>query len=93
VKKEIFTPFAKAQALGLALGFATALWATIATDVGVRIFLIASALAWFGWEFVLGPRAPSHSATPRALTYAALTGFAFPWVGFGLAALAAWARP
>ncbi len=93
MKPQIFTPFAKAQALGVALGFATALAATLATGVGVRIFLIASALAWFGWEFILGPRAPSHETTPRALTYAGATGFAFPWIGFGLAALAAWAAP
>lgn len=61
--------------------------------MGVRIFLVASALAWLAWEFFLGPRAPSHEATLRALSYGALTGFLFPWIGFGLAALAAWAAP
>jgi hypothetical protein len=50
-------------------------------------------MAWLGWEFILGPRAPSHETTPKALLYAGLTGFAFPWIGFLLAALAAWARP
>lgn len=93
MKARAFTAFAKAQALGLALGFSSALWATLATGVGVRIFLVASALAWAGWEFFLGPRAPSHSKTPGALLYAGATGFAFPWAGFGLAALAAWAAP
>lgn len=93
MKREIFTPFAKAQAAGLALGLATALAATLATGYGVRVFLIASALAWLSWEFILGPRAPSHAGTPRALLYAGLTGFAFPWIGFLLAALAANLRP
>lgn len=93
MKKQIFTAFAKAQAAGLALGFASALWATLSTNVGVRIFLIATAGAWLAWEFTLGPRAPSHETSPRALSYAALTGFAFPWIGFALAALAAWAAP
>jgi hypothetical protein len=77
----------------LALGFATALWATLATDAGMRIFLIASAIAWVAWEFFLGPRAPSESRTPGALVYGALTGLAFPWIGFLLATLAAWLRP
>ncbi len=93
MKRQIFPPFARAQAAGLALGFVTAFWATLASEVGVRIFLIASAMAWLGWEFILGPRAPSHATTPKALFYAGLTGFAFPWIGFLLAALAAWARP
>lgn len=93
MKRQIFTPFAKAQAAGIVLGFASALWVTLATDVGVRIFLIASALAWLSWEFILGPRAPTHSTTLRALGYAALTGFAFPWIGFLLAALAAYLAP
>ncbi len=93
MKWQVFSPFAKAQAAGIALGFASALWATLSSDAGVRIFLIAGAGAWLAWEFFLGPRAPSHAATPRALAYAALTGFAFPWIGFALAALAANLRP
>lgn len=93
MSRQIFTPFAKAQAAGLALGFATALWATLATGVGVRIFLIAGAAAWLAWEFLLGPGAPSHRSDARALLYASLSGFAFPWIGFGLATLAAYLRP
>ena len=93
MKRQIFTPFAKAQAFGLALGFALALLATDKLDYGVRIFLIATAGAWLAWEFFLGPRAPSHKSDARALLYAGLTGFAFPWIGFLLAALAAALRP
>jgi hypothetical protein len=50
-------------------------------------------MAWLGWEFLLGPRAPSARSDWRALSYALLAGFAFPWLGVLLAALGAWARP
>jgi hypothetical protein len=93
LKRSFFTAFAKAQAAGIALGFALALWATLQTGYGVRLFLVATAAAWLAWEFLLGPRAPSHQTDKRALAYAFGAGFAFPWIGFGLAALAAWAAP
>ncbi len=88
-----FTAFAKAQAFGLALGFALALWATDKMGFGLSLFLIATAGAWLAWEFALGPRAPSHRGDVNALRYGLLTGFAFPWIGFALAALAAWMAP
>jgi len=88
-----FTAFAKAQAFGLAVGFALALLATDKLGYGVYLFLIATAGAWLAWEFTLGSRAPSHRSDAAALSYGLLTGFAFPWIGFASAALAAWAAP
>lgn len=88
-----FTPFAKAQAFGLALGLALALWATNALGFGLGLFAIGTGAAWLGWEFLFGKTAPSARSDIRALSYALLTGFAFPWIGFALAALAALARP
>jgi hypothetical protein len=88
-----FTAFAKAQAFGLIVGFALALWATLATGVGLRIFLMVTVLAWIGWEMRFGRHAPSKRTDMGALSYGLFSGFAFPWIGFVLAALAAWAMP
>lgn len=81
--------FAKAQAWGLALGFALALWTADKLGYGLGVFLIGTALAWVAWEFALGPRAPSHRKDAPAMAYGILSGFVLPWIGFGLAALAA----
>jgi len=81
---KVFTAFARAQALGLAIGLASALWATIAADVGIRLFLIATGAAWLLWEFTLGRTAPSGRDDAAALAYAAAIGFACPWIGFAL---------
>lgn len=88
-----FTPFAKAQAFGLAVGFALALFVSNRLSYGLGLFLIGTAAAWLGWEFLFGKTAPSARSDARALAYALATGFAFPWIGFALAALAALARP
>lgn len=93
MKSPAFTAFAKAQAFGLALGFALALHTLLQVKLDLRLFLVASGGAWLAWEYFLGPRAPSHRADTPALAYALITGFAFPWVGLGLTALAAWAMP
>jgi hypothetical protein len=92
-RRPTLTPFAKAQAFGLALGFASALWNTSNLGFGLGLFAIGAAGAWIGWEFLFGKSAPSARSDIRALTYAFLTGFIFPWIGFALAALAALARP
>lgn len=88
-----FTAFAKAQAFGLVVGATLAFWAAVRTGIGVRIFLIVTLLAWIGWEIRFGKHAPSQRSDLRALSYALLSGFAFPWIGFAFAALAAWAMP
>ncbi|MBL8536958.1 MAG: hypothetical protein JNM59_06100 [Hyphomonadaceae bacterium] len=93
MKRQVFTPFAKAQAFGLALGFVAALLAVNQLGYGIRLFLIATAAAWLAWEFLLGPRAPSHKSDARSLLYGGAMGFAFPWVGFLAAAAAEWLRP
>lgn len=88
-----FTPFAKAQAFGLAAGFALALWTANHLGYGLNVFLIGTGAAWLGWEFFFGKSAPSARSDMRALAYALLTGFAFPWIGCALAALVDMARP
>ena len=92
-RRPIFTPFAKAQAFGLAVGFALALWTADKLNLGLGLFLIGTGAAWVGWEFLFGRAAPSARSDTRALSYALATGFVFPWIGFALAALAALARP
>lgn len=92
-RRPIFTPFAKAQAFGLAVGFALALWAADRLSLSPRGFALAALAAWVAWEFLLGPRAPSARSDARALSYALLSGFAFPWVGLALVALIAAIRP
>lgn len=81
---KTFTPFARAQALGLVIGLALALWATIMAGLGIRLLLVATAAAWLIWEFALGQRAPSDATSFTALAYAFAVGFAFPWLGFAL---------
>jgi hypothetical protein len=81
--------FAKAQAWGLAVGFALALWTADKLSYSVGIFILGTAAAWIGWEFFLGPRAPSHRTDIPAMVYGITSGFVLPWAGFGLAALAA----
>ncbi len=85
--------FAKAQAWGLALGFALALHFTNRLHYGLGVFVIGTAAAWLGWEMLLGKTAPSASTDARAMAYGIGTGLAFPGLGFALGALVAWARP
>ena len=85
--------FAKAQAWGLALGFAIALHSANQLHYGLGVFVVATAAAWLGWEMLLGKTAPSARTDLHALAYGVGTGLAFPSLGFALAALVAWARP
>ncbi len=93
VKPQIFTAFAKAQAFGIAFGFALALHVRNQTGLSLGLFVIGASAAWLAWEMLLGPHAPSARSDTAALSYGLLSGFAFPWIGLGLAALLAWAAP
>lgn len=88
-----FPPFAQAQAFGLAVGFALALWLADRLNLGLGLFVVGTAGAWIGWEFLFGKTAPSARSDAPALVYALASGVLFPWIGFAFAALAAWARP
>jgi hypothetical protein len=79
-----FTPFVRTQLFAAALGFALALWSANRLELGLRIFLIATAAAWLCWELTLGPSAPLYRSDARALAYGGLSGFAIPWVGFAV---------
>jgi hypothetical protein len=90
------TASAKAQAWGMAVGFALALLATYRLGFGLAPFFLGWLGAWIGWELTLGLRiaaANAHRTDVSALAYALIAGFAFPWAGFALAALLNYLRP
>lgn len=86
------TPTAKAQLWGMAVGGATAFYATYKLQLPTIIFLIAWALAWALGEWLIGPRLIGKDDA-RAFTLAIVSGIAFPWLGFALAALSQTLRP
>ena len=93
MKRPILNAFAKAQAWGLALGFALGLHFANQLHYGLGIFVIGTAAAWLGWEIILGKTAPSARKDMPALAYGIGAGLAFPLLGFALAALLNWLRP
>ncbi len=85
--------FAKAQAWGLAVGFALA-WLTIdKLQLNFWAMILGLAASWFGWEFLFARSAPSARTDVAAMAYGIATGFAFPWLGVALAGLLAYLRP
>ncbi len=85
--------FAKAQAWGLAVGFALA-WLTVdKLHLNFWAMMLGLAASWFGWEFLFARSAPSTRTDIRAMAYGIATGFAFPWIGVALAALLNYLRP
>ena len=85
--------FAKAQAWGLAVGFALA-WLTVdKLHLNFWAMMLGLAASWLGWEFLLARSAPSARTDIPAMGYGIATGFAFPWIGVALAALLEYLRP
>jgi len=85
------TPVAKAQAWGMLVGFALALFATERMGLSYGIFLVGAAAAWVASERWLAPRLIGGDA--KTLTLAVASGFAFPWVGWLMAFLLQQLRP
>ena len=85
--------FAKAQAWGLAVGFALAWLAVDKLHLNFWAMALGLFASWIGWEFLFARSAPSARTDIRALSYGLATGLAFPWIGVALAALLDYLRP
>ena len=92
MKLPHLSPTAKAQAWGMAVGGATAFFAAYKLQLGYGVFLVGWAAAWALGEWLIGPRLINKDDT-RAITLAIVSGAAFPWLGFALAALSQTLRP
>ena len=91
-----FTPSATAQAVGMGVGVATALYGTYRFGFCYPLFFVGWIAAWVRWELAAGARiaaATAHRGDAAILAYAFFSGVAFPWLGCALTALAALARP
>jgi hypothetical protein len=85
--------FAKAQAWGMALGFALALLSVDKLGFGLPLFFVGWLAAWVGWEFFFARSAPSERKDMPAMVYGIVSGFILPWFGLALSALFATLRP
>jgi hypothetical protein len=92
VKLPHLSPTAKAQVWGMAVGGATAFFAAYKLQIGYAVFLVGWAAAWALGEWLIGPRLINKDDA-RAITLAIVSGAAFPWLGFALAALLQTLRP
>ena len=76
----------------MAVGFALA-WLTVdKLHWSFWAMMLGMAGGWVGWESLFGRSAPSARSDIPALAYGIVTGFAFPWIGVGLAGLIEFAR-
>lgn len=86
------SPTAKAQLWGMCLGGATAFYAAYKLQLGLGLFLVGWAGAWVAGEFLIGKQLIGKADT-RAIALGVVSGIAFPWLGFALAALGQALRP
>jgi hypothetical protein len=92
MKLPLLSPTAKAQAWGMAVGGATAFFAAYKLQLGYGVFFVGWAAAWALGEWLIGPRLIGKDDA-RAIALAIVSGAAFPWLGFALAALSQTLRP
>lgn len=83
---------AKAQAWGMLVGGATAFYAAYKLQLGYGLFAVGWVGAWVAGEFLFGRRLIGKDDA-RAIVLAVVSGLAFPWLGFALAALITALRP
>jgi hypothetical protein len=86
------SPTAKAQLFGLAVGGALAVLLVYRTALSWGLFFIGWAAAWALGEKLFGARI-TGVADRNAMIMALVSGFVFPWVGVGFAALVQALRP
>jgi len=92
VRLPHLSPTAKAQAWGMAVGGATAFYATYKLQLGYGLFFIGWAGAWALGEWLLARRLIGKDDA-GAIALGVASGLAFPWLGFALAALLQALRP
>ena len=86
MKLPHLSPTARWQLWGMCVGGATAFYATYKLEYGLGIFAVGWLLAWIAGEMLFGKRLIGQSDA-KAIALAVVSGIAFPWVGFALAAL------
>jgi hypothetical protein len=92
VRLPHLSPTAKGQLWGMAAGGATAFFAAYKLQLGYGVFFVGWAAAWALGEWFIGPRLINKDDV-RAIALAIVSGLAFPWLGFALAALLQTLRP
>lgn len=86
------SPTAKAQLFGLLVGGALAVLVVNRTGLSWGLFFVGWAGAWALGEKLFGARVTGTSDR-NAMIIALVSGFVFPWVGVGFAALFEALRP
>ena len=92
VRLPHLSPTAKGQLWGMLVGGATAFFAVHKLQFGYGVFLVGWAAAWALGEWLIGPRLIGKDDA-RAIALSIVSGAAFPWLGFALAALSQTLRP
>lgn len=77
---------AKAQAWGLAVSFALALWLTDRLQLSLAAYFLGFLLTWMVWELTVGLKLAARlGQDQRAVIVSLALGLAIPWGGFLLA--------
>lgn len=92
MKLPYLSPTAKAQLFGLAVGGSLAVLVVNRAGLSWGLFFIGWAAAWALGEKLFGARITGTSDR-KAMIIALVSGFVFPWVGVGFAALMEALRP
>ncbi len=85
MKLPKLTAYAKAQAWGMAVGFALALHTANQMALGLGVFMVGVFASWVAFEFTLGPHEPAQKRDAGTMFRAIAIGFALPWGGVLLA--------
>lgn len=92
MRAPVLNDAAKLQLLGVGLGLAGAMWTADKLGLGIVLMLVGAVVAWVAWEAAVGMRLAA-SLKRGASVVGFVSGFAFPWVGLGVAALLSALRP
>jgi hypothetical protein len=77
---------AKAQAWGLLVSFALALWASDRMGLSLAAFFLGFLGTWVAWEMFYGLKLAARLGQDmRAVVISLLLGLAIPWGGFAFA--------